>query len=368
AVEHVDHGDAIIVDAENGEVHVRPTSDLVASYTDKVRLRARRQLRYDSMRSQPAVTLDGDRLKLQINAGLLVDMDHVAQSGADGVGLFRTELQFMLAERIPRTEAQFQTYKAVLEHANDQPVVFRALDIGGDKVLPYLRPNVEENPAIGWRAIRMSLDREGLFRMQVRALLRACAGATLRLMLPMVTTSSELDQARTIIDKEITRARSRSETLPDAIKIGAMVEVPNILFELEEFLPRTDFVSVGSNDLMQFLLAADRTNAKVGSRYDVLSTGPLRALAKLRQAADDHKVPITLCGEMAGSTLEALALIGIGYRSLSMNASSIGPVKAMVRSTNAADVTRAMQGWLKAGEQNLRDCLKAFARDNAIEV
>lgn len=368
AVEHADQGDAIIVDAENGEVHLRPSSELVSSYTDKVRLRARRQQRYDALRDRPAITLDGERIILQMNAGLLVDMPHVAQSGADGVGLFRTELQFMLADRIPRTERQAQTYRAVIEEAGDKPVVFRALDIGGDKVLPYLHPVVEENPAIGWRAIRLSLDREGLFRMQVRAFLRACRSRHLNLMIPMVTTSSEMDQARAVIEKELQRARDRGEPGPSRLSIGAMVEVPNLLFELDEFLARVDFASVGSNDLMQFLLAADRTNARVGSRYEVLSPGPLRALKTLNEAARRHDVPITVCGEMAGSPVEAMALIGLGYRSLSMGAGSIGPVKAMVLSLDTVALRSAMEEWLGSGELNVRTKLKAFAKENAIEI
>ncbi len=370
AVEHASQGDAIIVDAESGEVHLRPTSDLVSSFSDKVRLRARRQQRYDALRDQPAVTRDGERITLQINAGLLVDMPHVAESGADGVGLFRTELQFMLADRIPRTDRQSNTYRAVLDEAAGRPVVFRALDIGGDKILPYLHANVEENPAIGWRAIRMSLDRVGLFRMQVRAFLRgaAAAGAPLNLMIPMVTTSAEMDQARAVIDKEIDRARARGEPLPVRISIGAMIEVPNLLFELDEFLPRVDFVSVGSNDLMQFLLAADRTNAKVGSRYDVLSPGPIRALRLIRESAERHNVPVTVCGEMAGNPLEAMVLIALGYRSISMAAANIGPVKAMVLSLDAAAARAHLEGCLDSGTLDIRSCLRSFARDSAIDI
>ncbi|MEO1207132.1 MAG: phosphoenolpyruvate--protein phosphotransferase [Pseudomonadota bacterium] len=368
AVEHADTGDAIIVDAESGEIHLRPSFELVSSYTDKVRLRAKRQQRYDALRDKPAVTKDGIRIALQINAGLLVDMPHVAQSGADGVGLFRTELQFMLADRIPRTDAQAKTYRAVMGEAAGRPVVFRALDIGGDKILPYLRPNVEENPAIGWRAIRMSLDREGLFRMQVRAFLRACAGDSLNLMIPMVTTSAEMDLARAVIDKEIDRAKQKGGELPAEIKVGAMLEVPNLLFELEEFLPRVDFISVGSNDLMQFLLAADRTNSRVGNRYDVLSPGPLRALQTVNDACERHDVPLTICGEMAGSPIEALALVGLGFRSLSMGAGSIGPVKSMVLTSNTAAITEAMENWLATGVLDIRAELAAFAKSNSIEI
>lgn len=368
AVEHTSQGDPIIVDAESGEIHVRPTADLVSSFTDKVRLRARRQQSYDALRDKPAVTLDGSMVKLHINAGLLVDMPHLAQSGADGVGLFRTELTFMLADRFPRTDRQAETYRAVVKQAAGRPVVFRALDIGGDKVLPYLHPNVEENPAIGWRAIRMSLDREGLFRMQVRAFLRACAGGDLSLMIPMVTTSSEMDLVRAVIDKETDRAKKRGDPLPTNLSVGAMLEVPNLLFELDEFLARVDFISVGSNDLMQFLLAADRTNAKVGSRYDVLSPGPLRALKTIREAADRHHTPVTVCGEMAGNPVEAMALLGLGYRSISMAAASIGPVKAMVRTLRANRIQAQMDDLLNEGRLDIRTALKAFAKEHLVEI
>ncbi|MEL7049473.1 MAG: putative PEP-binding protein, partial [Pseudomonadota bacterium] len=228
--------------------------------------------------------------------------------------------------------------------------------------------SVEENPAIGWRAIRMSLDREGLFRMQVRAFLRACAGQRLNLMIPMVTNSSEMDLVKAVIDKEITRAKTRGHQLPKKISIGAMIEVPNLLFEMDTFLPRVDFISVGSNDLMQFLLAADRTNARVGSRYDVLSQGPMRALRNITRAAANHDVPVTVCGEMAGQPLEALALIALGYRTLSMGAGSIGPVKSMVLTLDVAKATAAMDEWLATGELDIRDKLAEFAKANSIEI
>ncbi|MGQ0673409.1 MAG: phosphoenolpyruvate--protein phosphotransferase [Hyphomicrobium sp.] len=367
-VERVNAGDAAIIDAESGEVHFRPSGEVVAAFTDKVRFRARRQKRYAALRDKPAVTTDGKRIGLNINAGLLVDMPHLAESGADGIGLFRTELQFMMSHTLPRLEQQIQTYRTVLDEAGDKPVVFRALDIGGDKLLPYLRQMKEENPAIGWRAIRMSLDRPALFRGQVRAFLRAASGRDLRLMIPMVSVSSEMEEIGILVDKELALLERRGVDAPRTIEIGAMMEVPALLFELDALLSKVDFISVGSNDLMQFLFAADRTNARVASRYDPLSTAPLRALKGLVKACRKQKVAITLCGEMAGRPLEAMALIGLGFRSISMAPASIGPVKAMIRSLDAGRVTKRLDDLLDESSSAIRSELERFAVSEGVEI
>ena len=367
-VERVSAGDAAIVDAEQGAVHIRPEPEVVNAFSDKVRFRARRQKKFEALRSVPAVTKDGVRMSLNINAGLIVDMPHLEESGADGVGLFRTELQFMLSSRLPRMERQRQTYAAVMDEAKEKPVIFRTLDIGGDKVLPYLRQTKEENPAIGGRAIRMSLDRPALFRMQIRALLRAAAGRELSVMIPMVSMASEVDAIRALINKELRFLKTCKLKAPSKLHIGAMIEVPSLLFELEALLPKVEFVSIGSNDLMQFLFAADRTNALVGSRFDALSLSPLRALHQIAKATRKHKVGLTLCGEMAGNPLEAMALIGLGFRSLSMAPASVGPVKAMILSLEAKKVARLLKGLLKTGSSNMRRELERFARAEKVEV
>ncbi len=368
-VDRVNAGDAIIVDAVGGEVHLRPGPEVIAAYSDKVRFRAKRQRQYDTLRDVPAITRDGQRIKMLMNAGLLVDMAHFTQSGADGIGLFRTELQFMLAETLPRLDRQLATYRAVVTEAGDKPVVFRALDIGGDKVLPYLRQTQEENPAMGWRAIRMSLDRPALFRTQVRAFLRAAAGRELSIMIPMVSEAREMTAIRALIDKEyeIMKLR-RAYECPTTVRIGAMLEVPSLLFELDQLLPRVDFISVGSNDLMQFFFAADRTNARVGSRYDALSVAPLRALKSLIESAREFGVPVTLCGEMAGRPLEAMALIGLGFRSVSMAPASIGPVKTMILSLDARKIEAFLTQRLAAADPNLRQNLARFAEEHEVEV
>lgn len=367
-VDRVNAGDAIIVDAVTGEAHLRPGPEVIAAYSDKVRFRAKRQRQYDALRDLPAVTRDGQRIALHMNAGLLVDMSHFAQSGADGIGLFRTELQFMLSDTLPRQERQLATYRAVMQEAGSKPVVFRALDIGGDKVLPYLRQSHEENPAMGWRAIRMSLDRPALFRTQVRAFLRAAAGRELSIMIPMVSEAREMTAIRALIDKEHDLMKRRGIDAPLTVKVGAMLEVPSLLFELDQLMPRVDFISVGSNDLLQFLFAADRTNARVGSRYDALSVAPLRALKSLIEAGREFGVPVTLCGEMAGRPLEAMALIGLGFRSISMAPASIGPVKTMILSLDAKKVSSFLDQRLDASDPNLRLSLERFAEEHEIEV
>ncbi len=367
-VERVSAGDAAIVDAITGEVHLRPSSDVISAYSDKVRFLARRQRQYRALRDVPALTTDGERVSLHINAGLLVDMPHLKQSGADGVGLYRTELLFMLSNTLPKLERQVESYRAVVARADGKPVIFRTLDIGGDKILHYLRQPAEENPAMGWRAVRMGLDRPALLRTQIRALLRAAAGAELRVMIPMVSEAEEMDAVRALVDKERGILLAKGYEAPKRVQLGAMIEVPGLLFELDALMKRSDFVSVGSNDLMQFLFAADRTNARVGSRYDSLSPAPLRALKALVKAAKKHNVPLTLCGEMAGRPIEALALIGLGFRSLSMSPASIGPVKTMILSTHADRVSAHLETLLRKSAPNIRESLNNFAKSESIEV
>ena len=367
-IERVDQGNPIIVDAESGEVHIRPSGGVIAAYGDKARFRARRQRKYRALRDKASVTKDGQRIELHINAGLQIDIPYLAESGADGIGLFRTELQFMLSAALPRLERQTQMYRTVVEQARGKPVVFRTLDVGGDKALPYLRQPEEENPALGWRAIRLALDRPVLLRTQIRALLRATAGQELRLLLPMVTTVGEIDMARALVDRELKLMQRRGAPGPTRVLLGAMIEVPSLLFELDALLPRVDFISVGSNDLLQYLFAADRNNARVSTRYDALSAAPLRALAAIVDAAKRHDRPLSLCGEMAGRPLEAMALIALGYRSISMAPASVGPVKSMILSLDAGAIERWMAANIHSGEGSLRARLKRFAEEQGVEI
>jgi phosphotransferase system enzyme I (PtsP) len=367
-LEEVDPGDPAVLDAEAGILHVRPSLEVIRAYADKARFRARRQAQYEKLRDTPAVTKDGHRVLVQINAGLMVDMPHLPQSGADGIGLFRTELQFMVQSTFPRIRQQTEMYRKVIEAAGAKPVVFRTLDIGGDKVLPYLEASPEENPALGWRAIRIALDRPALFRTQIRALLHATAGRELRVMLPFLTQVSEFVAARRLIEKDIAHLRRHARPAPTKIGLGAMIEVPALLWQLDELFSRVDFVSVGSNDLLQFIYAADRSNMKVAGRFDVLSPTALRVLRQIVVQADKHNVPVTLCGEMAGRPLEALALIGLGYRSISMAPASVGPVKSMVLSVAAAEVQRYLLDLIEHNRTDIRQRLTDFAQAHDIPL
>ena len=367
----VDPGDAIIVNGTMGHVYVRPTADVEKNYADRVRLRARRQAQYAELRDKPTVTKDGEKIALLLNAGLLVNLPHIAETGAAGIGLFRTELQFMVAHDMPRAAEQLRLYRDVLNAAGKRPVTFRTLDIGGDKVLPYLRfEDDEENPALGWRAIRLGLDHPDLLTTQIRALLDAAADRELRIMFPMVTTVGEFDQAKILVERELTQLRRDGHTLPARVHVGVMVEVPALLYQLDELLTRVDFVSVGSNDLMQFMFAADRSNTHVSSRFDPISPPFLRALKTIADKGRAANKPVTLCGELASQPIGALALVAIGYRSMSVSGSAVGPVKAMLLDLDTRKVTALINPLLDGTKQKdtVRQALEAFAQAEGLQI
>jgi phosphotransferase system, enzyme I, PtsP len=365
-----DPGDAVIVDGSTGDLHIRPLPDLEAAYVERVRLRARRQQQYQALRDKPCVTKDGEKVTLLLNAGLTVDLPHIADTGAAGIGLFRTELQFMVAPNFPRTSEQYTLYRAVLDAAGDKPVTFRTLDIGGDKVLPYMRNVEEENPALGWRAIRLGLDRPGLLRTQLRALLRAAGSRALKIMFPMISTVQEFDQAKELVERELTHLRRHGHKLPDEVEIGSMVEVPSLLYQLDELLERVDFLSVGSNDLVQFLYAIDRGNPRVSGRFDALSTPVLRALKDIADKARAYKKPATVCGELASQPIGALALVAIGYRSLSLTPSAVGPVKAMLLDVDCRKVAAFLCPLIEQGNRGvpIRAQLEKFAAAAGLQI
>ena len=362
--------DAIIVDGDDAKVHLRPMADLQRAYEEKVRLRARRQEQFKALRGIEPVTRDGKRITLQMNAGLLVDLPQLSESGAEGIGLFRTELQFMIASTMPKMEEQEAFYRSVMKQAGGKPVTFRTLDIGGDKVVPYFRATEEENPALGWRAIRLSLDRPGLLRTQMRAMLRASAGQELRMMLPMVTEVGELRAVRDLLQKEIQRQSKIGEQLPRKLQFGAMLEVPALLWQLDELMQEVDFVSVGSNDLFQFAMAVDRGNARVADRFDVLGRPFLRILRDIARAGERNQTSVTLCGEMASKPLSAMALLGIGYRSVSMSPTAVGPVKAMLLALDVEKLAARLNAALDdhKDQTSLREMLTAFAQDEGVPV
>src|SRR5215472_97636 len=365
-----DPGDAIIVDGTSGEIYVRLSQEIEAAYAERVRFRARRQAQYIALREKPCVTKDGQKIELMINAGLTIDLPHIDDTGSAGIGLFRTELQFMVSPSLPRSSDQLALYRTVLDAAGAKPVTFRTLDIGGDKALPYLETVIEENPALGWRAIRLGLDRPGLLRGQIRALLRAGGGRALRVMFPMISEVAEFDSAKALVERELTYLRQHGHTLPERIDIGTMVEVPALLYQLDELLKKVDFISVGSNDLFQFLFAVDRGNAKVSERFDTMSAPILRALRDIVRKANAARKSASLCGEMASKPIGALALIAMGYRSLSLSATGHGPVKAMILDLDARKAEAMINPLLDApaGSVSIRDELTKFAEAEGLAL
>jgi len=364
----VDPGDRIIIDGHEGEVYLLPTSDVVQAYEERVKAQELLEQSYADHRELPAVTKDGIEISLNMNAGLLVDMDNLGRTGADGVGLFRTELPFMVSETFPRLTAQKELYEGVLNAANGKEVVFRTLDIGSDKVVPFIDLPKEENPAMGWRAIRLSLDRPALLRYQLRALIQASGGQSLNIMFPMIADVTEFLRAKEIFDREILRHERLNYEMPSEIRLGTMLEVPALAWQLETLLPHVDFVSVGSNDLMQFLFASDRSNTLLSGRYDILSPAALSFFKMIIDTCDAVGKPLSVCGEAASSPLEAFSLIALGMRSLSMAPSAIGPVKEMVRSLNLAQATEYVESLLHSPDHSLRTKLEGYARDHGIEI
>lgn len=365
----VDPGDPIIVDGDNGQIFVRPTESVRTIMTDTLKASEQRRSLYASMRGLKTVTRDGVPISLNINCGMPADMQWLGETGADSVGLFRTEIPFMVRSTFPDLAQQTRIYSEVLAQADGKPVHFRTLDIGGDKQLPYLQDSKDENPALGWRSIRVGLDRPGMLRQQLRAMLRAASGQDLYVMFPMIAEVAEFKTAVNVLHMErerIDRRNAEGLAPPSNIRVGAMLEVPGLIWQLDALLPHLDFLSIGSNDLFQFLFAIDRGNPRVADRYDVLSPALLSAVRDILRKCDDAGVPVSLCGEMAGDPLEAMALLGIGMRSLSLSPSAFGAVKAMTLTMDTAEVGAYMNTLLQSPDHSLRRKLGAFALDHGI--
>lgn len=360
--DRVSEGDSVVVDAETGEAYLRPRPDVVKAIQARMDVRRQRQAAFAKLRDTPAFTRDGVKITLLMNAGLDVDLESMAEAGAEGIGLFRTEFQFMVSEEMPKLDAQTALYARVMDAAGDKPVTFRTLDLGGDKVLPYLEAEREDNPALGWRAIRMGLDRPALLRLQLRALIAAARGRPLRIMFPLVASCDEFRAARALVETEIAWALRRGRPEPSRLDVGAMIEAPSVIWHLDALLPMTDFVSVGTNDLMQYLFAADRGNPRVADRYDMLSPPALRALEAIQRACAETGTPVSVCGELAGRPLEAFALVALGYERLSMSPAGIGPVKQMVLSCDREAARRGVSALLKSGAGSVRNEIETLAR------
>ncbi|MCB2107826.1 MAG: phosphoenolpyruvate--protein phosphotransferase [Rhodobacteraceae bacterium] len=368
ALSRIDSFDPVVLDAVAGHVILRPTEDIQDVYASAAAARLKQKEFYAASRDLPAQTRDGTKIKLFINAGFLIDMQALNDVGADGVGLFRTEMPFLALPALPEVNAQVDLYRQVIAAAKSKPVVFRTLDVGGDKLTSYWGGVTEDNPAMGWRSVRLTLDRPSLMRHQLRAMVAASAGIPLHVMFPMIASVAEFDAARQILDMEVERFSKKGGHGPSEIKVGTMIEVPSLLWQLDDLFKRVDFVSVGSNDLQQFLFAVDRGNTRVSSRYDVLSPPMLRTLAKIAERATGAGIDLSLCGEMAGHPVDALALVALGYRTLSMSAASVGPIKAMIRSVDLPKAREFVLNLIQSDEPSCRSHLRFFAQDHGIVV
>ena len=367
----VSDGDEVLLDGNKGTVTLRPSPAMREAFEVKNAAYRQRQASYALMRDVEPFTRCGTRIEVMMNAGLRDDVSALSLTGADGIGLFRTEFQFLVSATLPQRERQTRLYRDVLEAAGDKPVVFRTVDIGGDKAVPYLRTEGsrhEENPALGWRALRLALERDGLLRVQARALLEAAAGRTLNVMFPMVSEPWEFDAARAVFEDQVALLRARRKRLPDTIRYGVMLEVPSLAEMLDLLLPRISFISIGTNDLTQFLFAADRANPKLAERYDWLSPAILRFLDRAIGAMRGHPVDVTVCGEMGGRRLEALALLGIGITRLSITPASIGPIKELVRKVHLAELQPQMRQWLADPPPSIREALSEWAQQRDIDT
>ena len=366
----VEEGDSVLVDGDNGSVIVRPSKALLTGFEQRMALSKKRRAQYDAVRALAAETTDGLGISVMMNAGLAEDAASLDLTGADGIGLFRTEFQFLVSATMPGRESQLRLYKRVLDAVGDKPVVFRTLDIGGDKALPYLTNDAEEaeNPSMGWRALRLSLDRSTLMKAQARALIQAAAGRVLRVMFPMISEPWEYEQARTLFEAQVQWAEQGNRPVPSRIDFGAMLEVPSLAEQLDLLLPRVDFLSIGTNDLTQFLFAADRGDPRLAERYDWLSPSILRFLKRVLDAARAAKTPVRICGEMSGRPLECMALIGLGAQNFSITPAAVGPIKAMVRSLDSAAIRARMDQWLAKPPHDLRKALSDWARRHKVAV
>jgi phosphotransferase system enzyme I (PtsP) len=366
----VNEGETVLVDGDNGSVILRPSRPISTAFEQRMAMSEKRRAGYAAIRNLPAETRDGERITVMVNAGLAEDAVSLDMTGADGIGLFRTEFQFLVSATLPGRERQQRLYRNVLEAAGDRPVVFRTLDIGGDKALPYLSDarDQAENPAMGWRALRLSLDRTTLMRAQARALIEAADGKVLRVMFPMVSEPWEYEEARALFEQQVDWARANGRVMPKRIEYGAMLEVPSLAEMLDQLLPRVDFLSIGTNDLTQFLFAADRADPRLAERYDWLSPAILRFLMRVIAAAKAADVPVRVCGEMAGRPLEAMALVGIGAENFSITPAAVGKIKAMIRSLDAGQVRARVEQLLERPPRNMRKALSEWARRHDVAI
>ncbi|OYV36380.1 MAG: phosphoenolpyruvate--protein phosphotransferase [Acidocella sp. 20-61-6] len=366
AVEAAHEGDEAILDAEGATLILRPEPEVVQVYERALAARSVRAAELAKYRDTPAVTQDGTAISLMLNVGLALELDQLERTGADGIGLYRTEIAALAAGGLPDVAAQAAEYARVLDRAKGRRVQFRTLDLGADKLLPGETNAGEENPAMGWRSLRVGLDRPAILRRQLRALLLGAQGRPLSIMFPMVATVEEFRAARDLLDAEVARVRPA----PEYLECGTMIEVPSLLFQLPGLLAEADFVSVGTNDLMQFLFAADRGTPELADRYDTLSAPVLELLERLVVACGEAGVPLSVCGEAAGRPLDALAFAAIGVATLSMSGNAILPVKAMLAAADLNSFRPVLRELRRAGAAggSIREPLTSWAREHHLPV
>ena len=360
--------DVLAIDATKGYLYINPSDEILDEFNEKLKTYKRQQAQYLPLKNLPSKTKDGLNISLNINAGLPSDIANTKSFSYDGIGLYRTELPFMSAQQLPDVKEQTLIYKKVFDEVKEKPIIFRTLDIGSDKILPYFENKKEENPAMGWRSIRITLDRRIILKTQLRAFIRAAEGRELNIMFPMITTLEELREAKKLFMLELEREKLRGGIIPKNIKIGTMIEVPSLLFQIEHLVKEVDFISIGTNDLAQFFFATDRGNPIIWDKYDSLSPVFLKALKKISDTCKKENIPCSICGEMASRSLEAFALIGIGFTTLSMNPSSLGPVKGVVRTMNQEETAKFIDIHLNNSETSLRTLLKAYATDHGVLI
>lgn len=320
----------IVVDGYYGQIYVEPSLSLRAEFLRLIQEDQKLDAKLDEIRELPAVTKDGHHFDLMVNAGLGADISISLAAGAEGVGLYRTEIPFMMRDRFPSGEEQRIIYRQLLASFAPRPVTLRTLDVGGDKPLPYF-PIKEDNPFLGWRGIRITLDHPEIFLSQARAMMRASEGLNnMRIMLPMVTDVTEVDEATRLLRKAYNEVRDEGYDV-NMPPVGVMIEVPSAVYQARSIAKRVDFLSVGSNDLTQYILAVDRNNARVASLYDSLHPAVLRALIQIVENGHQEAKHVSICGEMAGDPAAVILLVGMGFDSFSMNASSIGRVRWIIR-------------------------------------
>jgi phosphotransferase system enzyme I (PtsP) len=340
-------GDDLIVDGNTGTVYVRPSVEILDEYRRIDEQFRNFQRGLEDIAELPAETLDGYRIPLMANIGLLADVEYADLHGAEGVGLFRTELPFMSYRDFPSEDEQVALYYSLIDRMGDRPVTIRTLDIGADKYPAYVGREREQNPFLGWRSIRISLSEESVFQEQLRAILRAAGEAPLRILFPMVTSVEEIRRVKEIYAECVADLAATGIRPPAGVELGAMIEVPAAVLRARTIIREVDFVSIGTNDLIQYTLAVDRDNRRVASMYEPLHPSVLQSIKTVVDAARDCGRSVSMCGEMAGNPLCTLFLVGVGIDELSMGSMYIPVIKKLIRSIKMADAQRIAEELLR---------------------